>query len=145
MKVRLAYRMTGLEVNLPENVQGTVLEPRHVAGLADPRMVLRDALRRHIGTRPLRDLVRACDRVGIVVGDMTRPVPNHLIVSALLAELGHVRPEQITLFGSPLCFPVFWRAVVNSMAQQQYSLHKLADGRPCVALERGTVPTSTRG
>lgn len=98
MKVRLAYGMTGLEVNLPENVQVTVLEPRHVAGLADPRTVLRDALRHPIGTRPLRDLAQAYDRVGIVVSDMTRPVPNHLIVSALLAELGHVRPEQITLF-----------------------------------------------
>ena len=50
---------------------------------------------RHAAAWP--SVVRPDDRVGIVFSDITRATPHGLILPAVLAELRHVPPEQITL------------------------------------------------
>ena len=42
MRIKLAYGETGLEVNLPDEWNVTVVEPRFVPGLSDPH----DAIQR---------------------------------------------------------------------------------------------------
>jgi len=98
MNVRLAYGKTGLEVELPDHADVTVVEPTYVEGLQDPVIELREALRQPIGSPPLRDLVRPSDQVGIAFSDITRPTPNDLILPVLLDELAHVPEDQVTLF-----------------------------------------------
>ncbi|MEB3101516.1 nickel-dependent lactate racemase [Ferviditalea candida] len=88
MKVRLAYGRTGLEIEVPEH--SVVIEPRNVDGLADEKAGFVDAVRRPIGTRPLREMVKPTDKVSIVISDMTRPTPNHKLVPWLLEELDFV-------------------------------------------------------
>jgi len=100
MKIKLAYGKTGLEISLPDDVSVTVVEPEYVDGLLDQAGALRDALRRPIGSPPLKALVKPSDKVGIAFSDITRPTPNHLILPALLGELAHVPDEQIVLFNS---------------------------------------------
>ncbi len=89
MIVHLAYGERGLEVELPEGA--LVLEPKRVDGLANPERTVADAIARPLGAPPLRDLlpvqqagVRADDRVAIVVSDLTRPVPNRLLLPPIL-------------------------------------------------------------
>jgi nickel-dependent lactate racemase len=98
MRVKLAYGREGLWVELPDrNV--TVVEPSFVAGLSGPEeeaAILR-ALRQPLGCAPLRELVAAEDSVAIVFSDITRPTPNDRLLPPLLAELGAVPREQITL------------------------------------------------
>jgi nickel-dependent lactate racemase len=98
LRIKLAYGKTGLEVNLPNDANVTVVEPKYVDGLPDPAGALREALRHPIASPPLRELVRPTDKIGIVFSDITRPTPNHLLLPALLAELDHVHDEQILLF-----------------------------------------------
>ena len=82
MIVHLAYGDQGLDVELPD---GTfVLEPKRVPGLADPLRAIADAIAQPLGAPPLRDLVHAGDRVAIVVSDLTRPVPNRLLLPPIL-------------------------------------------------------------
>lgn len=100
MRIPLAYGKTGLLLDLPDEWQATVVEPRPVAGLADPATALTTALRQPIAAPPLRDRVRPTDRVGIVFSDVTRPTPHRLILPAVLAELSHVPSERITLFNA---------------------------------------------
>jgi len=100
MQVRLAYGRTGLNVDLPDDVHISVIEPRYVNGLPDQAGAIRAALRQPIGTPPLRELVKASDRVGIVFSDITRPMPNRLIIPILLSELDHVPDKQIVLFNA---------------------------------------------
>jgi nickel-dependent lactate racemase len=107
MRVRLAYGKAGLEVSLPDDLDVTIVEPNYVAALPDPQAALKQALRqpigqhpRGVGSPPLRELVRAGDRVGIVFCDITRPAPSHLMVPAVLEELSHVPRENITLFNA---------------------------------------------
>ena len=100
MRIRLAYGKTGLEVDLPEGLSVTVLEPRYQKGLADPQAALRQALRAPPASRPLRELAGAADRVGIAFSDLTRPTPYPVILPAILAELSHVPAENILLFNA---------------------------------------------
>ncbi|MGA9349436.1 MAG: lactate racemase domain-containing protein [Anaerolineae bacterium] len=86
MKIKLAYGKTGLEISLPDDVSVTVVEPEYVDGLLDQAGVVQDALRRPIGSPPLKALVKPSDKVGIAFSDITRPTPNHLILPALLSE-----------------------------------------------------------
>jgi nickel-dependent lactate racemase len=96
MRVKLAYGREGLWVDLPDrNV--TVVEPRFVEGLADEEAGIVQALRRPLGSPPLRDLVGPDDTVVIVFSDMTRPTPNDRLLPPLLAELSHLPRQQISL------------------------------------------------
>jgi len=96
MKVTLAYGKTGLAVNLPED-RVTLVEPEFIPGLPDERSAFIEALRRPIGTPPLRDLVKPSDTVAVVFSDITRPTPNRKILPWLLEEIGHVPRSQIVL------------------------------------------------
>ncbi len=100
MTIKLAYGKKGLQISLDDRLKVSVLEPRHEPGLADPRSALREALRNPRGCRPLREIVRAGQKIGIVFSDITRPAPSHLVIPALLAGLDHVNPSDIVLFNA---------------------------------------------
>ena len=100
MKIKLAYGKTGLGINLPDELDVTVVEPEFVPGLPDPEGALREALGAPIEAPPLRDVVKADDKVGVIFSDITRPTPNHLILPAVLDELAHVPNGNITLFNA---------------------------------------------
>jgi nickel-dependent lactate racemase len=100
MKIRLAYGKTGLQIELSDALDVTVVEPKFVPGLPDPGAALQRALREPIEAPPLCDLVKSSDKVGVVFSDITRPTPNHLILPAVLNELTNVPRENITLFNA---------------------------------------------
>jgi nickel-dependent lactate racemase len=82
VKVRLAYGSDGLEVDLPADT--FVLEPLRTPALPDPAAAVAGAIERPLGAPPLRELVSEGRSVVIVVSDVTRPVPNQVILSPLL-------------------------------------------------------------
>ena len=100
MKINLAYGKTGLAIELPDGLDVTVVEPEYVPGLPEPEAALREALEAPIEAPPLRDVVKADDKVGVVFSDITRPTPNHLILPAVVKELAHVPRENIALFNA---------------------------------------------
>jgi len=100
MKINLAYGKMGLEIELPDGLDVTVVEPEYVPGLPEPEAALREALEAPIEAPPLRDVVKADDKVGVVFSDITRPTPNHLILPAVVKELAHVPRENIALFNA---------------------------------------------
>lgn len=100
MKIRLAYGKTDLEIELPDGANMAVVESECLAGLPDQANAVRDALRQPIASPPLKELVKASDRVGIVFSDITRPTPNHVLLPVLLSELDYVPDEQVILFNS---------------------------------------------
>ncbi|HXG62851.1 MAG TPA: nickel-dependent lactate racemase [Planctomycetota bacterium] len=88
-RIRLQYGTEGLdlEVDAP-NV--TVVEPRYVPGLPDEAAAFREAVRAPIGRPPLREIVRANERVAVVIPDITRPLPSDRLLPWLFEELSHV-------------------------------------------------------
>src|SRR5919112_1988148 len=96
MRTHLQYGTTGLDVDFPsENV--TVITPRFVAGLPDERVAFEEAVRRPLGSAPLRDVVRARDRVAIVIPDITRPLPTDRLLPWVLEEIDHVPLERVAI------------------------------------------------
>jgi lactate racemase len=97
MKLLLDYGSNGLEVEFPD-ARTTVIEPLFVPPVPDPAAALRHAIRNPIGRRPLRELVKPGQKVGISVCDITRAQPRQLMVEALLAEMPGIGMEDVTIF-----------------------------------------------
>jgi nickel-dependent lactate racemase len=88
MKVTLDYGKTGLDVTLPaERLVGPPLAIRPAEPLADPESVLEAALKNPIGSRPLAELAQGKKTACILICDVTRPVPNKLLLPAILRTI----------------------------------------------------------
>jgi nickel-dependent lactate racemase len=96
VKVHLQYGTSGLEADIPSG-HVTVIAPRFVEGLADEVSAFREAVRSPIGTPPLREIVKAHDRVAVVIPDSTRPLPSDRLLPWLLEELSHVPAERLVI------------------------------------------------
>ncbi len=100
MKINLAYGKTGLEIELDNSLEITIVEPNFVPGLADPESALKSVLKDPIDSPPLREIVRPTDKVGIIFSDITRPMPRQKVIQAILSELSHISPKNIILFNA---------------------------------------------
>ena len=100
MEVKLNYGKQGLSVEVPESpgFQG-VLRPDEAAPVADLEAAFRDALCNPIKSASLGELAQGQQDACVVISDITRPVPNHLILPPLLAEIekAGIKREAITI------------------------------------------------
>jgi nickel-dependent lactate racemase len=99
MRIRLAYGQNGLEVNFPQSGID-VIEPLFVESVEDEAAAIRQALRKPIASRPLREIASSDDTVSIIFSDRTRPMPSDRVLPVLLSELEHVPREKITLINA---------------------------------------------
>ncbi|HEV2447263.1 MAG TPA: lactate racemase domain-containing protein, partial [Candidatus Sulfopaludibacter sp.] len=92
-----------LALDIPEswNVLG-VLEPNPLPPLPDPAAAVRAALHIPIACRPLRELASGVGRVAILVDDLSRPTPAHILLPPVMGELQQagVSRERITLIAA---------------------------------------------
>jgi len=91
----LPYGKTRLEVS----VAGDVLRPRGPATpIGDEAGAVFAALERPIGTLPLRELVRAGERVAIVVNDITRLTRTDLLLPPIIGTLNAAGVKDDDIF-----------------------------------------------
>ncbi len=88
MRVDLPFGREMLPIEAPDSA--TLLLPSAVQPLADQAGAVQAALREPMAGPPLTERVRAGQRVAIVISDITRPVPNQLLLEPILAELAAV-------------------------------------------------------
>lgn len=84
-------------MDVPES-QTTVIEPLHVAEVSDPAATLQQAIASPLGRPPLREMVKAGQKIGISVCDITRAQPRQLMLEALFAEMPGVSYGDVTIF-----------------------------------------------
>jgi len=87
MRVKLEYGKTGLEVELPTERVVRTLAYKNAVPLTDPVAELEQVLAAPIGTAPLAELARGKRTACILICDVTRPVPNELMLTPILREL----------------------------------------------------------
>src|SRR5438477_611974 len=95
MRITLDYGRTGLDVDLPDARLVGPLAIRPAAPLADPAAAVAATLADPVGAPPLAQLARGRKNACILVCDITRPVPNRLLLPPLLRTLedqGITRP-----------------------------------------------------
>lgn len=87
MRIKLDYGRTGLEVNLPDERIIGPLAIRAAQPLSDPAAAIERVIANPIGTPPLAQLAKGKKNACILICDITRPVPNKLILPPLLRTL----------------------------------------------------------
>ena len=87
MRVTLDYGKTGLDVELPdENIVGPLaIQP--LDPLSDPVAAVAEKVANPTGGKPLAELARGRRSACIAICDITRPVPNQVILECLLPTL----------------------------------------------------------
>ena len=82
--VNMLYGRQGLTLSVPAHT--TVLESEAIPTLPDPEDAIRRALETPIANPPVAELLKQKRpaTVAITISDITRPVPNQVMVSALL-------------------------------------------------------------
>lgn len=97
MLIQLPYGRAPLDVGLPDHAR--VLTPPPVTPLPDPAAAVREALTSPVAGLPLRERVQPGQAVAVVISDITRPVPNELLLTAVFEELAAagVRDEDIVI------------------------------------------------
>jgi nickel-dependent lactate racemase len=111
MKIHLEYGKTGLDVEVPDRVLAGVLKLQPQPPLRDPAAAIEAALAAPIGAPPLAELARGARRGNgcppgrphgsacVVISDITRPVPNKVLLPPLLATLegAGIARDRITI------------------------------------------------
>jgi nickel-dependent lactate racemase len=87
-----------IELKIPDGIPVERVESRKMNPVSDVRRAVEEALSRPIGTSRLRDLVKPGQNVALVVTDITRKLPEEIILPYLLKELeaGGIRKEDMT-------------------------------------------------
>lgn len=99
MRVKLEYGKTGLEVEVPDERLVRTLSYKDAPPLPDPVGELERLLAAPLGTPPLAEVAKGRKSACILICDVTRPVPNELILTPILRtiEAAGVPREQITI------------------------------------------------
>jgi nickel-dependent lactate racemase len=108
MRIQLDYGRTGLEVDLPDARLVGPLAISDSPPLADPEQAIANVLAAPTGAPSLAELARGRTSACILICDITRPVPNRLIlppVLKILEEQGIPRDEILILVATGLHRP----------------------------------------
>ncbi|MDZ4779816.1 MAG: nickel-dependent lactate racemase [Planctomycetia bacterium] len=99
MRFKLEYGKTGLEVDLPAERIVRTLGYKNATPLPDPRGSLQACLAQPTGSPPLAEIARGRKSACVVICDITRPVPNELILGEILPtlEAAGIPREAITI------------------------------------------------
>jgi lactate racemase len=99
MRVGLEYGRTGLEVELPDRNVVKCLEYKPAEPLANPAEAVQRSLAQPTGTPPLAELARGRKDACVVICDITRPVPNQVLLGPILSTLEEsgIGREKITI------------------------------------------------
>lgn len=106
--VPLRYGKLGLQVTVPEDCQVTMIEKPQVPVLSNPARAVQLALLSGIDSPSLGHLAAECKTACILVCDITRPVPNQLLLPPILNTLldaGIERTDILLLIATGLHRP----------------------------------------
>jgi nickel-dependent lactate racemase len=87
MRVELNYGRGTLPIDLPEGLEVTLIRKPPMPLLADADGAVRASLANPVGARPLRQEAKGKKSACILICDITRPVPNGLLLQPIIREL----------------------------------------------------------
>lgn len=148
MRVTLDYGRTGLDVTLPDDRTIGPLAIREAPPLADPERALEEALRNPTGTRPLAELAKGKKDACILICDITRPVPNKLILPPVLRTLeasGIPRDKILILNATGLHRPNEGAELVEMVGEEVVRNYRIENHHGKVKEEHTYLGTTPNG
>jgi len=148
VRVHLAYGRTGLEVELPDRNLVGCLGYRRREPLEDPQGALGDRLLQPAGTPPLAELARGRNTACVVISDVTRPVPNSLLLPPILATLeqsGIARDRILILVATGLHRPNTGQELVETVGREIADAYRIENHHGQARSEHTYLGESPRG
>ena len=87
MNINMKYGKTGLPLDLPADIDVTLIQKNAMPVLEDPEGAVKAAFTNPVNSKALREEAKGCRSCCILICDITRPVPNGLILTQLIKEL----------------------------------------------------------
>jgi len=99
MNIVLKYGKKGLALDLPSDIEVTLVQKKFMPSLKDPKSSIKAAFANPVHSKTLREEARGCRNACILICDITRPVPNGHILPPLIKELldAGMSPTSITI------------------------------------------------
>lgn len=99
MRIKLPYGQKTSELKIPQKNLLGMIEPKNVSPVLDPDAEVRRALAEPIPGPCLIDRVRPSMKVLIIVSDISRPSPSHILLPPILEELqtAGIKDKDITI------------------------------------------------
>ena len=148
MQVHLEYGRDGLSVELPADRVVRTLAYKDAAPLDDPASALLASLQQPISSPSLETLAQGRHDACIVICDITRPVPNRLILTELLAMLhrsGIPAERVLILVATGLHRPSKADEIVEMVGPEIARQYRIEDHHGQVLEEHTHLGDSPRG
>lgn len=148
MRVTLEYGKTGLEVELPDDRVVGPLAIKPATPLDEPGKVLAEKLARPTGTKPLAELAKGRKSACILICDITRPVPNSLLLPPILETLeasGIPRDKILILIATGLHRPNEGAELVELVGEETARNYRVENHRGKVLDEHTYLGTTAKG
>jgi nickel-dependent lactate racemase len=148
MRFKLDYGRTGLDVELPDDRVVGPLEIKPAPPLDDPAAAVESVLAQPTGSAPLAELARGRESACVLVCDITRPVPNELILKPLLRTLewSGIRRDRITiLVATGLHRPNLGAELVEMLGVEIPQRYRIENHHGTVREEHAFLGTTPKG
>ena len=148
MQVHLEYGRDGLSVDLPADRVVRTLAYKDAEPLDDPARALLATLQHPISSPSLETLAQERQDACIVICDITRPVPNRLILTELLATLhrsGIPAERVLILVATGLHRPSTTDEIVEMVGPEIAQQYRIEDHHGQVLEEHTHLGDSPRG
>jgi lactate racemase len=148
MRVKFEYGRQGLYAELPDHRIVRTLRYKDAPPLPDPRRSLREVLERPTGAPPLAELARGRKDACILICDITRPVPNEMILQRVLAILeaaGIARDKITILVATGLHRPNECEELVEIVGRDIFENYRIENHHGQVLEEHTYLGDSPRG
>jgi lactate racemase len=148
MQITLDYGRTGLNVSLPDDRVVGPLAIRPALPLSDPSAAIERAVAHPIGAKPLAEIARGRKNACILVCDVTRPVPNRLILPVLLRTLessGIARNDILILVATGLHRPNEGAELAELVGPEIVANYRIENHHGKVTAEHDYLGTTPNG
>jgi nickel-dependent lactate racemase len=148
MNIQLAYGKSGVNVDIPDGNLAGVLTMRKTPPLPDPLGALRAALLEPISSVPLARLASGAETACVVICDITRPVPNSMLLPPILSTIeasGVPRTGITILVATGLHRPSTEEELRTMVGEEVRASYRILDHHARVAEEQVRLGTTRRG
>jgi lactate racemase len=148
MRVKLEYGRKGLYADLPDGPVVRTLHYKDAPPLAEPRAALDAVLTKPNGAPPLAEIAKGRKDACIAICDITRPVPNEMILQPVLQtlEAGGIPRQKITiLVATGLHRPNEGDELVEMVGRHIFENYRIENHHGQVLDEHTNLGTSPRG
>ncbi|MBC7327610.1 nickel-dependent lactate racemase [bacterium] len=148
LTVSLAYGEREISVELPANRVTAILTSKEVPAITDVEDKVREMLDKPIASPPLRELAKGKKTACVVISDITRPVPNKVILPPLLHYLedaGIKRENILILIATGLHRPNLGEELERMVGKEVVDNYRIENHNARDKSQQKYIGTTQRG